>query len=150
MRKLILILLPLLTFMINSCNKDDEKSEPVNTNTSNSSQQGNVQPEEVRYYVKYEMSSTTLHAAVRRTLTFTTEKGTQTIEIKPSNIEKTVNWEGTYGPFKKEATVTFYCSQNEGGTMHGRIYVSRDKEPFVIKAEQNSTASISLGYTIDF
>lgn len=103
-----------------------------------------------RYYVKYEVQAYTYHKNVPKKITFITDKGKETIEL---NDAKTHNWEGTYGPVSKgfEAQIIGELTRdyNYEREFHARIYVCRDKEPFVIKAEGTGT-SVNLTYEIDF
>lgn len=145
------LLLFFVTFMFSfafvSCSKDNdnEKKEPIAT------EEPVAIEEPARYYVKYEVSFTTPHINPTRVVTFTTEKGTQTINLEQET--KTVTWEGTYGPVDKGFKASLECSTpnyNYGGTIHGRIYVCREQEPFVIKAEGERSSPLLLDYSIDF
>lgn len=111
------------------------------------------QEESVRYYVKYEVSIYTWHTNINRTITFTDEKGTQTL-VNKDNVRE-INWEGTYGPVDKNFVASLHCetAQLDDTAIHARIYVSREKEPFVIKAEgtnNKNSKELSLTYKIDF
>lgn len=130
------LLLPILLLAItSSCSSDNEKTlENELDNT--------------RYYVKYECELNTQHLNIVKTISFTTENGNETINTTD------MSWEGTYGPLKKGTTVHLDCQipsnyQYSRGNF-ARIYVSREKEPFVIKAEDSGKHNISLSYTIDF
>ncbi len=139
-------IVPIIIYVISSiilysCTKNDD-------NDNMNSQDGN------RYYIKYEVSSTSkdpggVLASGRnfdQTYTFTTEKGTETIKKSGSYI---YSWEGTYGPFKKGDKVSL--SVSSARVNHAIISASRNQEPFVIKAEKNTeNKEISLSYTIDF
>ena len=82
---------------------------------------------------------------MEQTITFTTEKGQEKISKSGNSVE----WEGTYGPFKKGVSVSLDVTTAVNN--HARIYASRDKEPFVIKAEDTQTnRPIQLSYKIDF
>ena len=105
--------------------------------------------EESRYYIKYEVDSSSRTGfgtmSYDQIITFTTEKGNESI----TKTGKEIEWEATYGPFKKGASVSL--SVSAAFMNHARIYASRDKEPFVIKAEDTKeNGSIQLSYTIDF
>ena len=113
----------------------------------------NPQTEETRYYVKYEayMPLGFSSQITSRKITYTTEKGEQNISTS------TANWEGTYGPFKKNTKVYLKVEAESGGIRtdaeyYVRLYVSREKEPFVIKGEQRlkETSQLYTEYTIDF
>ena len=103
------------------------------------------------YYVKYEVKDlTSLHLFRgnhgRKVIMFTTENGLKSISREPHQ-----NWEATYGPFKKGTTVKLICPSGDWTALSARIYVSRDKEPPIIKAEQFETQNPPiLSYTIDF
>lgn len=138
--KLFALTLFLFSMSFVCCSSDDE------------SEQENVsQEEDVRYYVKYEMEMPSLHINVTKDISFVSENGSETF----NTMDKT--WEGTYGPLKKgtklylnvvsRSPTEYSYSQTNN---HARIYVSRDKEPFVIKAEDTGKHDISLSYTIDF
>lgn len=133
MKKLLLFGL-LLVFA--SCSKEDDVpvEEPV-----------------VRYYVKYEVTFTTQHLNAPRNITFTNEEGSQTISI--TDYAKTITWDRVYGPVDKNFVASLDCnvgSYEYTSNIHAKISMSRDKEPFVIKAEGSNTKSISLRYKIDF
>lgn len=112
------------------------------------------QPEDnARYYVKYEayMPLGWSDKYSSRIITFVTEKGEQSLDIPNSK------WEGTYGPLKKGTRLYIKVKAVSGGIRldteyYVRISVSRDKEPFVIKAEQRAMEvnSLSANYVIDF
>ena len=99
-QELLLTILLMLSFSLNlsSCSKEDENNQPSQQTESNntdttSGTNTEEEKEDVRYYVKYELTSTTGHAAVNRDLKFTTENGTQTLIITPGTTEKNVTWE---------------------------------------------------------
>lgn len=139
-RLMFLLMIVSATCMLLSCSKDDD-----NDNVENNS------VEDTRYYVKYEVKITSLHTGVYRTFTFNTESGEQV--LKTTNSSKSTTWEGTYGPVKKGFLTKFTCridGSEIDNTCQARIYVSREKEPFVIKAESSGTNKISISYQIDF
>lgn len=130
-----LIVMLIMTMFVSSCTAESELDK---------------EPEEsARYYVKYEVnaqngwSSKTTH-----TITFTSEDGPSSIvhEVKGFG---SIKWEGTYGPFQKGDKVSL-SAKNHQMDYHGRIYISREKEPFVIKAEGTGTETLNLQATIDF
>ena len=128
------------TCMLLSCSKDDDDDNVENNSV-----------EDTRYYVKYEVKITSLHTGVYRTFTFNTENGEQV--LKTTNSSKSTTWEGTYGPVQKGFLTKFTCridGSEIDNTCQARIYVSREKEPFVIKAESSGTNKISISYKIDF
>ena len=130
-----LIVMLIMTMFVPSCTAESELDK---------------EPEEsARYYVKYEVnvqngwSSKTTH-----TITFTSEDGPASIvhEVKGFG---SIKWEGTYGPFQKGDKVSLSAKNNQMD-YHGRIYISREKEPFVIKAEGTGAETLKLQATIDF
>ena len=107
--------------------------------------------EKTRYYVKYEVTFSTQHTNTTKNISFTTEKGTETVSF--TEWTKTKSWEGTYGPVDKEFKASISCvvpNYTYDSEIHARIYLSRDKEPFVIKAEGNGKYSLALQTKIDF
>lgn len=136
------LVLMLFSLTLISCSSDDD---PTGNESS--------QTEETRYYVKYEAYMPLGFSGVSssRKITYTTEKGEQTISIP------TANWEGTYGPLKKNTKVYLKVEAESGGIRtdaeyYVRLSVSRGKEPFVIKGEQRlkETSKLYTEYTIDF
>ena len=132
-------------FMLASCSpeNDPEILDP---------EYSEVQPaEKPRYYVKYEVTFSTQHTNTIKNLIFTTDKGTENKSF--TEWTKTKSWEGTYGPVDKDFVATLTCSVPDydyNSEIHARIYLSREKEPFVIKAEGSGKYSLSLQSKIDF
>lgn len=119
------------TCMLLSCSKDDE--------------------DDARYYVKYEVTFTTQHINATRNIYVDTDKGPQYISLEGTG--KSLTWERVYGPVDKNFLAAMTCALDNypyPSSIHGLIWVSRDKEPFVIKAEDTQEKSISLKYKIDF
>ena len=136
MKKFLLVIMA-LSFLLCACSSDDNDTP----------QKEEEKEEDVRYYVKYEAK--TQHINPIKTIKFTTEEGSKTIELTGS---LTSEWEATYGPVSKDFVAQLECSVNNynySQTFHARIYICRDKEPFVIKAEDEDK-TISLKYAIDF
>lgn len=110
------------------------------------------EPEEsARYYVKYEISATTQHFSVEKHFTVMTDKGAEDFYFDEDT--KTSSWEGTYGPVNKDFVASIKCSVPDyrySSSIHARIYISREKEPFVIKAEGTGQYSLNLQAAIDF
>ena len=132
----LLLLFPL----VQSCSKDDDNNI-----------ERPQQEEPTRYYVKYEVTSTTQHVNVNRVVKFATEKGEESISLEER--KNTVSWEGTYGPVQKGFVTSLDCSipnYTYSSVIHARIYVSREKEPFVIKSEGEGKYFLQLSYKIDF
>lgn len=134
-----LILLVLGLFLFSSCSTDE--TEPDLSQSVDKS----------RYYVKYEVTFSTQHVNTVKNVSFTTEKGTEKISF--TEWTNTKSWEGTYGPVDKDFKASIDCAvpnYKYESTIHARIYLSRDKEPFVIKAEGSGKYSLSLETKIDF
>ena len=126
-----------LLLMFVSCSKDDDVPE--------------VPVEPVRYYVKYEVTFNTQHINAPRHINFTNENGSQTISL--TNEAKTVIWDRTYGPVDKNFVASLDCNVENyqySSNIHAKISISRDQEPFVLKAERSGTRSVTLQYKIDF
>lgn len=103
------------------------------------------------YYIKYEMSASSIYSRVKKTITVQTDEG-----VKEYNTISNT-WEATFGPVSKPFTAFCNCTlTNDEGyvwdntNLHCRIYVSRNAEPFVIKAEDSGSKPITLSYKIDF
>lgn len=132
MKKFLLVIMA-LSFLLCACSSDDNDAP----------QKEEEKEEDVRYYVKYEVTAKTQHINPIKTIKFTTEEGSKTIELTGS---LTSEWEATYGPVSKDFVAQLECSVNNynySQTFHARIYICRDKEPFVIKAEDEDK-TISL------
>jgi len=143
MKHIFIGLLLLLAFT--SCSKDDDQTSSKDPY----SEQNNSTKEDTRYYVKYEVTYSTYHVNESRVVKFETEKGMETISLNQQS--KTVSWEGTYGPVKEHFVAYIECDTPDySSTIHARIYVCREKEPFVIKAEGENNKSLYLRYEIDF
>ena len=142
----------LLSSVLLSCSKDDD--EQVITPTTNTEQGNNSSSKEesARYYVKYQVNFETYHMKVDCVIKFATEKGIQTITLNQNT--RNPSWEGTYGPVDKHFAASLECSvpnYTYGYSIHAKINVCREKEPFVIKAENESSKKpLSLKYYIDF
>ena len=138
---------------LSSCSESEDEPElpQINNNGNNTENGKDDDTEEVRYYVKYEISTTTRWTNTINTVTYVSEKGAQTF-----NAEGNTNWSATYGPLSYGSVVSLkICSKNKkdydyGGHNHSRIYVSKNQEPFVIKAEDSGSKDITLSYKIDF
>ena len=130
MKKFLLVIMA-LSFLLCACSSDDNDTP----------QKEEEKEEDVR--------AKTQHINPIKTIKFTTEEGSKTIELTGS---LTSEWEATYGPVSKDFVAQLECSVNNynySQTFHARIYICRDKEPFVIKAEDEDK-TISLKYAIDF
>lgn len=109
-----------------------------------------IEQDNTRYYVKYEVYFKTQYKNVDREITYSDEKGIQKITLSEWGFEK--SWEGTYGPVNKDFVAILNCSTptNYSSIIHAKIYVCREKEPFVIKAEASGENPLNLRYKIDF
>lgn len=132
-----LIVMMIMTMFVSSCTAEsvlDKEAE-----------------ESARYYVKYEVQFTTQHTNTEKIVSFQTETGP--MEISFTEWTKTKSWEGTYGPVDKDFVAYIKCSVPDykyDSEIHARIYISREKEPFVIKDEGYGKYSLNLQTTIDF
>lgn len=118
--KLFCVLLLICSGCFVSCSSDDEHiDEPAQ--------------EEVRYYVKYEVHMNINRSALGISIQCQGDKKEEHITTKNPS------WEGTFGPFKKgqEVFLRVYSAAVVTSTSDSyvRISVSRDKEPFVLRAE---------------
>ena len=129
MTKLVSLLMIMATLCLVSCSSDGDDGG--------------------RYYVKYTISAATWHLDAKKTIKCNTQDGEKTLYVTDWE------WEATYGPVSKSFKPRIICTLPDGeslrnGQMKGRIYVSRDKEPFVLKAEGSDAKQISLSCNIDF
>lgn len=115
-----------------SCSSDDDSSS--------------IPEEKTDYYVKYEVSARNAgYAKITWDLEFSTDKGTENATLLDGG-----KWEATYGPFTKGTKVFLRLSGGSSSyPANARILVSKDKEPFVIKAEHIGGSHL-LKYQIDF
>lgn len=134
--KKVLLFLFLLPFVVCSCSSDEKDDKRI--------------VEEHSYYVKYEVHASSYDGFkywpyFDMTYSFTTEEGLKRIT---TGLAKEHNWEAMYGPFKEGDIVMLGVSRAISN--QARIYVSRDWEPFVIRAANAvENSSIMLQYTIE-
>ena len=109
------------------------------------------QSDDNHYYVKYEIEMPSKWINTEKSISYASEKGDQSFRTTDKK------WQGTYGPLKKGNRVYLIIKSNSPDEYNyvnsynrARIYISRDKEPFVIKAEDEGRKDLSLTYTIDF
>lgn len=129
----------ILSISFVSCNKDEpNKNNPQQT-------------EDTRYYVKYEIDMPSKWTNTVKKIKYVSEAGEKTFSTENKS------WEATFGPLKKgDRLYLIIESQNQNEYDYvqsynkARLYVSREKEPFVIKAESEGRCDLSLKYTIDF
>lgn len=103
------------------------------------------------YYVKYEVTFKTKHVNTEKIIRFKTENGKERISF--TEWKSSIYWDGTYGPVDKNFRPFISCvvpDYKYASEIHARIYISREKEPFVIKAEGDGEYSLSLETKIDF
>ena len=126
-----------ITF-IASCSKDEGNDDVEDNKTTE-------QPQEVdNYYVQYEVLTEKLVYICDKYITY--KDVDQGKEITTSQ-----EWSGTYGPFKKGDKVYLRVRINNSlNMMSARLSVSKNQEPFAVKAETIKSNSISLEYTIAF
>lgn len=102
--------------------------------------------EESRYYVKYTGMTSTVHM-VNTSYTYTTDSGKDTYTVTGFGSDYSV----TIGPVTKGFQAEISCSivgESEYGVKSRRvtIEVSKDNDPFALKASGTNYAS----YTIDY
>ena len=134
-------LMMLITPLLLSCGGEDDVTRSPNVTSPTV-----IEPND-SYYVKYEVQSGDMVSYAdhtTRTITFTDVDGNNSVTVKDKG------WDGTYGPFKKQDQVKLFVTTNGRYNSNGRISVSRNKEPFVVKAETMNKMGIMLEYTIDF
>lgn len=136
MKARFVFLLMAVSFLLFGCSSDDD--DVISQMEENS-----------RYYVKYEVFMD-FSSEPDMEITYLSDKGEQTLTVQSSE------WEGTYGPFSKNAIFSI------GVTLNGTIYtasdsyvrlsVSKNGEPFVIKGEDRETRKrfFQTTYKIDF
>ena len=127
---LISILLATMSVVLNSCGKDDEPTSKD------------------KYFVKYELKTSSQYVFSTVQVEVTTENGIQKLEVSK-------NWDGTFGPFTYGTPIIFNVTKESNyyalTTFTGKISVSKNNEPFVFKAEEHSSNQpLSMKYTIDF
>lgn len=127
--------------------KEDEPEIPNQTETPEQKEE----VEDTRYYVKYELEMPSKWTNTIKKITYASEKGRQEF----NTTEK--SWEGTYGPLKKGDKVYLTIKSNNPDEYNyvqsynkARIYVCREKEPFVVKAEDEGRKDLTLVYSINY
>ncbi len=124
------ILLVTMSVVLNSCGKDDEPSSKD------------------KYFVKYELKTSSQYSFSNVLVEVTTENGIQKLDVSR-------NWDGTFGPFEYGSPLIFKVTKENDyyalTKFTGRISVSKNNEPFVLKAEKQANGeALSMTYTIDF
>ena len=105
------------------------------------------------YYVKYEISSSTIYSGGKLNVTINTENNTNTTII----INKNTTWETVIGPVQKGFNATLKAiSPTETYNqlrLYATIYVSKNGSPFALKEIDGSDTprdSVQINYTIDY
>ena len=127
-----------LSLFLCCCSKDDDPSPSSS---------------KAEYYVKYEgtVSRNGNYGAGsgayldKANYIVSTETGTQTFESKGSFSQ-------IFGPVKKGFTANFTIDPIKTVTTYcnAKIYVSRNNEPFALKANKMEEKTVSVSYTIDY
>ncbi|MCE4122109.1 hypothetical protein NND09_07890 [Prevotella copri] len=133
-------LMLLCTMCLMSCSKDSDGNDIPE-----------IPQEEDRYYVKYEMDihPWNTQAVWSTTISCQGDKGPVTLKTKDTK------WEATYGPIKKNSRlylkINCDLSFSSRSDSYVRIWVSKNKEPFVLKAEdRGDSPSLQAECGIDF
>ena len=131
------------TISLSSCGGGGDDDDDIGTSDNNTSKA------EDHYYIKYKVTNGKMisySSYTDRTITYTTPTGSQTTEVR------SVDWEETYGPFRKGDFVSLSVSAvNARNTTNASISVCKNSEPFAVKAEKsNEDSKIYLIYTIDY
>ena len=129
-----------ITF-IASCSKDEGNDDVEDDKTTE-------QPQELdNYYVKYEVQT-----GKQISYAVYTERRISYKDVdNAKSITTRQEWNGIYGPFKKGDQVYLRVISNyPRNNTNARISVSKNEEPFTIKAETIESPSINLEYTIAF
>lgn len=104
--------------------------------------------DENNYYVKYEFKvSYGWNRNYVCEVNYMTDHGEESFKkVGVDNTNSGVSWEATYGPFRKNDKVYLKINTGWNSGLMSRISVSKNNEPFVIKAENKFT----LTYIIDY
>lgn len=102
------------------------------------------------YFVKYEVQTSSIYSYSNVTIEITTENGIETKQVKR-------NWDGTFGPISKNTPIILKVTHEgedyvlEHSKFTGRISISKDNSPFVLKAEETANGEpLNMSYSIDF
>ncbi len=128
-----LLLILFSTSLLCACSSDDDKTVE--------------RKEPDRYYVRYEAENGSQISYDKTT--------TREVTLKNVYDEEKLNlssgeWSATYGPFRYGVKVYLKIKTVGKYNSNARICVSKNQEPFVIKAEQRESTNIELEYTINF
>jgi len=121
----------LLLSLMTACGNDDNDSveEPK-------------QEESANYYVKYQAHASSNFGIPNIRIDIVCTTG-----IPNNTFTSNNGWEETFGPFKKGENVSLQVSSSS--EVIGRIYVSRNREPFALKVEKKGYYKVVLDYTIE-
>lgn len=142
--KFVFLLLSSLSMISCSSDKDDDILKDDTLKVEN-------EVEDARYYVKYESYIPFLRSATNtQSIVCVTDKGEERFTTVKGE------WEGIFGPVKKGTVL--YINVVATGLINGktddyvRLSVCREKEPFVVKAEDRKIGAKTLRaeYVIDF
>jgi hypothetical protein len=124
----------------------------INSSCNEECDNGDIEPID-KYYVKYEVNSSTIYSGGKLDVTINTEKNENlVITISQRNL-----WETIIGPVQKgfnasmrvEATGETYDKL----TIYTNIYVSKNGSPFALKKSDGSDTprdNVQISYTIDY
>lgn len=123
-------ILAFLTLISPGCNKEEDSAE---------------------YYVKYEVSSSTIYYGGKLNVSITNEEGINTIII----VNTRTDWEVVIGPVKKGfiADLSVEGPGDNYLTLYAQISASKNNGPFALKVADGSDdprSSCQLSYKIDF
>ena len=128
----IILAFSLLVFNSFSCNKNDAIDQ---------------------YYVKYEVSSSTIYYGGKLDVTIRTENNADNTIV----VSQRTKWETIIGPvnkgFNANLKVVAQGNTNNQLSINAAIYVSKNDSPFALKVIDDSDVkrdSLQLSYTIDY
>ncbi|MGI6242042.1 MAG: hypothetical protein ACOYJK_00660 [Prevotella sp.] len=134
MKKYVLLLVTILSMVACTSDNDECKS-------------GEVKEETHAYYIKYEVFAPILvYGRGDNTISYTNEAGVQKVTTENTK------WEITCGPVKKGFTAQLSSRTSvtsNSSKIQIKIFVARDNEPFVLKANTEDTENASVEYTVN-
>jgi hypothetical protein len=126
-----MVLFAAIPFMV-ACSSDDEDGEN-------------------EYYVKYEVTNGIMRYDIKKMYrSIEYQDVGKTGHYNITSLYDKIEWEGTFGPFKKGDKVFLNVTSDGRFTTNARISISKNREAFTIKKESNNATHISLKYTIDY
>lgn len=108
------------------------------------------------YYVRYEVYTESTHYGQSLELSVNTDSGVLNIETTVPGTGVRNVFSEQYGPLQKGFQTGLKVISNPGTyswswfTVSVKIYVSKNTEPFVLKAEKSGTNVCEASYVIDF